>query len=165
MVIFQYNLYIFGIHLWTVLYPKSYYNELRYTEVEVYKLIYRGNSFTVLLSENEGNAVAFVQYAFSHAKFCGQAECSVSKKCKENALKGYYITVWLCEEMTALQPSSKNLAGPCATMDSVRAVKAAKSVHSCKVVKPGERCEKLVSVEMNNDEAYAFRPPNHVEKE
>ena len=28
MVIFQHNLYIFGILLWTVLYPKPYYNEL-----------------------------------------------------------------------------------------------------------------------------------------
>ena len=27
MVIFQYNLYIFGIHLWTVLYPKLCYND------------------------------------------------------------------------------------------------------------------------------------------
>ena len=37
MVIFQYNLYIFGIHLRTVLYPKHCYNELCYKEVEVYK--------------------------------------------------------------------------------------------------------------------------------
>ena len=36
MVIFQYNLYIFGIHLWTVLYPKSCYNEPCNKEVEVY---------------------------------------------------------------------------------------------------------------------------------
>ena len=36
MVIFQYNLYIFGIHLWTVLYPKPCYNERCYKEVEVY---------------------------------------------------------------------------------------------------------------------------------
>ena len=36
MVIFQYNLYIFGIHLWTVLYPKLCYNEPCYTEAEVY---------------------------------------------------------------------------------------------------------------------------------
>ena len=36
MVIFQYNLYIFGIHFWTVLYPKSCYNESCYKEVEVY---------------------------------------------------------------------------------------------------------------------------------
>ena len=36
MVIFQYNLYIFGIHLWTVLYPKPCYNELCYKEVVVY---------------------------------------------------------------------------------------------------------------------------------
>ena len=35
MVIFQYNLYIFGIHLWTVLYPKPCYNEPCYKEVEV----------------------------------------------------------------------------------------------------------------------------------
>ena len=32
----QYNLYIFGIHLWTVLYPKPCYNELCYKEVVVY---------------------------------------------------------------------------------------------------------------------------------
>ena len=38
MVIFQYNLYIFGIHLWTVLYPKPYYNEPCYKEVEVYNI-------------------------------------------------------------------------------------------------------------------------------
>ena len=36
MVIFQYNLYIFGIHLWTVLDPKQCYNELCYKEAEVY---------------------------------------------------------------------------------------------------------------------------------
>ena len=36
MVIFQYNLYIFGIHLWTMLYPKPYCNELCYKEVVVY---------------------------------------------------------------------------------------------------------------------------------
>ena len=38
MVIFQYNLYIFGIHLWTVLYPKPCYNEPCYKEVEVYHI-------------------------------------------------------------------------------------------------------------------------------
>ena len=39
MVIFQYNLYIFGIHLWTVLCPKPCYNESCYNinkEVVVY---------------------------------------------------------------------------------------------------------------------------------
>ena len=36
MVIFQYNLYIFGIRLWTVLYPKPCYNEPCYKEVVVY---------------------------------------------------------------------------------------------------------------------------------
>ena len=36
MVIFQYILYIFGIHLWTVLYPKPCYNEPCYKEGEVY---------------------------------------------------------------------------------------------------------------------------------
>ena len=36
MVIFQYNVYIFGIHLWTVLYPKLCYNKPFYKEVEVY---------------------------------------------------------------------------------------------------------------------------------
>ena len=35
MVIFQYNLYIFGIHLLTMLYPKLCYNELCYKEAEV----------------------------------------------------------------------------------------------------------------------------------
>ena len=40
MVIFQYNLYIFGIHLWTVLRPKPCYNEPRYEEVEVYFVFY-----------------------------------------------------------------------------------------------------------------------------
>ena len=38
MVIFQYNLYIFGIHLWTVLYPKPCYNEPCYKEVVMYLL-------------------------------------------------------------------------------------------------------------------------------
>ena len=38
MVIFQYNLYIFGIHLLTVLYPKPCYKEPCYKEVEVYFL-------------------------------------------------------------------------------------------------------------------------------
>ena len=36
MVIFQYNLYIFRIHLWTVLYPKPCYNEPCYKEAVVY---------------------------------------------------------------------------------------------------------------------------------
>ena len=36
MVIFQYNLYIFGIHLWTELYQKLCYNEWCYREVVVY---------------------------------------------------------------------------------------------------------------------------------
>ena len=36
MVIFQYKLYIFGIHLWTVLYPKPCYNEQCYKVVVVY---------------------------------------------------------------------------------------------------------------------------------
>ena len=36
MVIFQFNLYIFGIHLWTVLYPKPCYKEPCYKEVVVY---------------------------------------------------------------------------------------------------------------------------------
>ena len=36
MVIFLYNLYIFGIHLRTVLYSKLCYNELCYKEVVVY---------------------------------------------------------------------------------------------------------------------------------
>ena len=38
MVIFQYNLYTFGIHLWTLLYPKPCYNEPCYKEVVVYNL-------------------------------------------------------------------------------------------------------------------------------
>ena len=37
MVIFQYNLYIFGIHLRTVLYPKRCYNDPCYKEVVVYQ--------------------------------------------------------------------------------------------------------------------------------
>ena len=36
MVIFQYNLYIFVIHYWTMLYPKPCYNKPYYKEVEVY---------------------------------------------------------------------------------------------------------------------------------
>ena len=36
MVIFQYNLYIFGIHLRIVLYPKPCYNQPCYKKVEVY---------------------------------------------------------------------------------------------------------------------------------
>ena len=36
MVIFQYNLYIFGIRLWTMLYPKPCYNEPCYKEFVVY---------------------------------------------------------------------------------------------------------------------------------
>ena len=36
MVIFQYTLYNFGIHLWPVLYPKPCYNEQCYKEVVVY---------------------------------------------------------------------------------------------------------------------------------
>ena len=37
MVIFQYNLYIFGVHLWTVLYPQPCYNKLCYKAVVVYQ--------------------------------------------------------------------------------------------------------------------------------
>ena len=40
MVIFQYNVYIFGIHLWTMFYPKTCYNEPCYKEVEVYFVDY-----------------------------------------------------------------------------------------------------------------------------
>ena len=36
MVILQYNLYIFRIHLWTVFYSKPCYNELCYKELVVY---------------------------------------------------------------------------------------------------------------------------------
>ena len=36
MVIFLYNLYILGIHLWTLLYHKLCYNEPCYKEVNVY---------------------------------------------------------------------------------------------------------------------------------
>ena len=36
MVIFLYSLYIFGIHLCTLLYPKPCYNEPFYKEVNVY---------------------------------------------------------------------------------------------------------------------------------
>ena len=36
MVIFQFNLYIFGIHLRILLYPKPCYNEPCYKEVVVY---------------------------------------------------------------------------------------------------------------------------------
>ena len=39
MVIFLYSLYIFGIHLKTVLYPKLCYNEQCYKEVVVYVAI------------------------------------------------------------------------------------------------------------------------------
>ena len=42
MVIFQYNLYIFGIHFWTIFYPKPCYNEPCYKEVEVYVKFYSG---------------------------------------------------------------------------------------------------------------------------
>ena len=44
MVIFQYNLYIFWIHLRTVLYPKLCYNESYYKEVVVYIAEYMVNS-------------------------------------------------------------------------------------------------------------------------
>ena len=40
MVIFQYNLYIFSVRLWTVLYTKLCYNDLCYKEVVVYFLFY-----------------------------------------------------------------------------------------------------------------------------
>ena len=53
MVIFQYNLYIFGIHLWTVLYPKPCYNEPCYKEVEVYADI----DEMLLLEKNKGVGV------------------------------------------------------------------------------------------------------------
>ena len=51
MVIFQYNLYIFGIHLGTVLYPKPCYNELCYKEVVVYVVwvLIRNASLTKVL--------------------------------------------------------------------------------------------------------------------
>ena len=47
MVIFQYNLYIFGIHLWTVFNPKPCYNELYYKEIVVYIIIYGGKAVFV----------------------------------------------------------------------------------------------------------------------
>ena len=36
MATFLYNLYIFGIHLWTMLYPKPCYYEPCYKKVNVY---------------------------------------------------------------------------------------------------------------------------------
>ena len=42
MVIFKYNLCIFGIHPRTVLYPKPCYNEPCYKEVVVYSTLARG---------------------------------------------------------------------------------------------------------------------------
>ena len=47
MVIFQYNLYIFGIHLGTVLYPKQCYNELCYKEVVVYHHRFANNQVLI----------------------------------------------------------------------------------------------------------------------
>ena len=39
MVIFQYNLYIFGIHLWTVLYPKLCFKEPCYRGCRVWSTL------------------------------------------------------------------------------------------------------------------------------
>ena len=52
MVIFQYNLYIFGIHLCTVLYPKPCYNEPCYKEVVVYIYIYIYNCHHLYICHN-----------------------------------------------------------------------------------------------------------------
>ena len=52
MVIFQYNLYIFGIHLWTVLYPKLCYNEPCYKEVVVYAVLFRTKPLAMYLYSN-----------------------------------------------------------------------------------------------------------------
>ena len=48
MVIFQYNLYIFWIHLYTVLYPKPCYNKPGYKEVVVY-LVQKMRSVTKIM--------------------------------------------------------------------------------------------------------------------
>ena len=129
-----------------------------------YKRVTKRNSYTVLLSENEGNAVAFVQYAFAYQTFCGHACCRVSKKCKDSP-KDFGVMVWICENAPELQPNSASLVGPVATMDFVRAVKPAKSVYTCKAVNPADVIAKLVYVELGLDEGYAFTSPNDIEKE
>ena len=49
MAIFRYNLCIFGIHFWTVLYPKPCYNEPCYKEFEVYQFYSRANLSLILI--------------------------------------------------------------------------------------------------------------------
>ena len=78
MVIFQYNLYIFGIHLRTMLYPKLCYNELCYKEVEVYKEIssqkcawdthYKGLCKALQTS-------MYLQYIYNYVFFEKQEKC------------------------------------------------------------------------------------------
>ena len=81
MIIFQYNLYIFGIHLWTVLYPKPCYNDPCYKEVEVYlSLAYNNESCQVILTllllntcPVLANSVDSNQLASEEAKWSGSA--------------------------------------------------------------------------------------------
>ena len=66
MVIFQYNLYIFGIHLWTVLYPKPCNNELCYKEVVVY--LYNILAMLWVLNRSDsalrGTSNEYIQHVF-----------------------------------------------------------------------------------------------------
>ena len=64
MVIFQYNLCIFGSHLWTMLYPKPCYNKLCYEEVEVlYKIrLFPAHQKTFLKKTTKNNWYLLVQF-------------------------------------------------------------------------------------------------------
>ena len=75
MVIFQYNLYIFGIHLGTVLYPKPCYNKPCYKEVEVYmKIIHCQGSLEVprRSTANESHNICFHGEIRKISAFFGQ---------------------------------------------------------------------------------------------
>ena len=64
MVIFQYKLYIFWIHLWTMLYPKPCYNKPCYKEIVVYM------SYLLIRCCFFFNPNVLIFFLFFHEKVC-----------------------------------------------------------------------------------------------
>ena len=87
MVIFQYNLYIFGIHVWTVLYPKPCYIEPCYKEVVVYMVC------LVPLWQFYQSAQFAIQAAFITAVYKKEDQINIFLFFHENMCCGYSLEV------------------------------------------------------------------------
>ena len=108
-VIFQYNLYIFGIHFLTVFYPKPCYNEPCYKEIVVYlSYIYLDNlpflSFTF-------EYVHFTVYwcIITKTRLFKYIETFTSKNWKIPGTKTLIFFIFLLQHVEAVLTSSHNL--------------------------------------------------------